>query len=354
MPPVHHGLAFRRPSPHSIRAMTAPSVSILMPCHNAAAFLRDAVDSIRGQTRTDWELIAVDDGSTDETPLILEEYAREDARIRLVRRARTGIVGSLQTAAAEARAGIIARMDADDISLPDRLGRQLAFLQAHPSIAMCGTQVEMIGVAPGEGRIRYGDWLNALTTPEAVWCDAFIECPVAHPAFCMRRAVFESVGGYRDPGWAEDYDLVLRFLAAGHAVANVPAVLLQWRESTGRLSMRDPRYAESQFRACKRHYLRQLYLAEDGPPLYQWGAGEVGKRWMRPPGAFSMEAVVDIHPRKIGTRIHGFRIIAPDALPPPGECRILAAVGAPGARASIREWLDPRGYRETVDYRFIA
>ena len=325
-----------------------------MPCHNAAAHLRVAVDSIRGQTVTDWELIAVDDGSVDDTALILDEFARQDHRIRVLRHGHEGIVDALTAAAGVARAPMLARMDADDISLPARLERQLALLEAHPAVALCGTRVEMIGDDIGEGRLRYRDWLNAIESHEDVWREAFIECPVAHPAFCMRREAFEAVGGYRDHGWAEDYDLVFRLLAAGHAIANVPEVLVHWRESGQRLSMRDPRYNEANFRACKRHYLQSLYLGPDGPPLYQWGAGEVGKRWMREPGAFPIEAVVDIHPRKIGTNIHGVRVIAPEDLPPPGECRILAAVGAPGARQSIRDWLNPRGYRETIDYRFIA
>jgi glycosyltransferase involved in cell wall biosynthesis len=333
--------------------MPQPTVSILMPCHNAALFLPDALDSILAQSLEDWELIVVDDGSTDATPEILAEYAR-DPRITVQRRPHGGIVASLQDAAVVARAPFLARMDADDISLPGRLEAQLRFLEAHPAVALCGTQVEMIGAELGEGRLRYRDWLNALVTPAGVAREAFIECPVAHPAFCMRREAFEAVGGYQDKGWAEDYDLVLRFLSANHEVANVPEVLLHWRDSSGRLSMRDARYEEAQFRACKRHYLKRLYLNGSGPPLYQWGAGEVGKRWLRDPDAFPIEAVVDIHPRKIGTKIHGVRVIAPDDLPPAGDCRILVAVGAPGARENIREWLDPRGHREGADYRFIA
>jgi len=333
--------------------MPEPAVSILMPCHNAASFLREAADSVVHQSRSDWELIAVDDGSTDDTGAILDEYGR-DPRVRVLRCEHAGIVGALQAAAGAARAPVLARMDADDISLPERIERQLAYLDAHPDVALCGTRVEMIGTELGEGRIRYRDWLNAIVTPEDAWREAFIECPVAHPSFCMRRDAFEAVGGYRDAGWAEDYDLVLRLLEAGHSVSNVPEVLLHWRESGQRLSMRDGRYGEAQFRACKRHYLRKLYLDGGGPPLYQWGAGEVGKRWLRDVDALPVKAVVDLHPRKIGITIHGVPVIAPDGLPPAGECRVLVAVGAPGAREDIRQWFNARGYREVVDYRFIA
>ena len=91
-----------------------------------------------------------------------------------------------------------------------------------------------------------------------------------------------------------------------------------------------------------------------GRPFYQWGAGEVGKRWLREWQERKPEAVVDINPRKIGRRIHDAPVIAPEDLPPPGETFVVVAVGAPGARTDIRDWLTPRGYEETRDFLFLA
>lgn len=330
-----------------------PVVSVLTPCRDAEATLAEALDSLRAQTFEDWELILVDDGSCDASPEIGERYAREDRRIRVIRSEPRGIVAALQLAAAQASGEFLARMDADDISLPTRLERQLALLRADSALAICGTGVEMFGASIGLGRRRYEAWMNALRTHEEMARELFVECPLAHPAFFLRRAAFDAAGGYLDPGWAEDYDLCLRLFLCGARFGKVPEPLLRWRERPGRLSMRDVRYSPEQFRRAKRHYLAQSFL-KGRARFHQWGAGEVGKRWLREWGAVAPEAVVDIHPAKIGRKIHGIHVIAPEELPNPGETFIVIAVGAPGARDEIRAWLNPRGYRETGDYLFLA
>jgi hypothetical protein len=215
--------------------------------------------------------------------------------------------------------------------------------------------VNSFGTDLGKGGHRYHEWLNALVDHESIAREIFVECPIAHPTFFLRRSVLNDIGGYSDRGWAEDYDLVLRLWNSGARFAKAPEVLLDWRNTPARLSQTDVRYSLDRFRALKRHYLETTVLRQLGPRrFFQWGAGEVGKRWLREWDAPRPVAVVDIHPRKIGTRIHRVPVIGPDDLPPPGESYILIAVGAPGAREEIRAWLDPRGYRECVDYRFIA
>src|SRR5690606_25417557 len=146
---------------------------------------------------------------------------------------------------------------------------------------------------------RYERWLNSLVQPEDLARDIFVECPIAHPALVARRAAVLAVGGYRAPGWPEDYDLVLRLWAAGGRLANVPEVLLHWRERADRTSRTDPRYSADAFRRCKVHHLRRTLLvarpgggagaseaeSDCGPaaarPAVVWGAGPVGKRFAR-------------------------------------------------------------------------
>lgn len=330
-------------------------VSVVLPFHNAAETLRAAIDSIRAQSFTDWELLLYDDGSEDGSSVIAEDCARTDARMRIVGRERTGIVGALRRSCAEARGEFIARMDADDISHATRLERQLALLEGDAAVVLSGCLVRATGTALGEGGQRYYEWINSLVDPDAIAREMFVECPVAHPTFFMRRNVFERVGGYEDRGWAEDYDLVLRMWQAGARLAKVPEVLLEWRHAPGRLSQTDSRYSLERFQAMKRHYLEATELRGLGArDFVQWGAGEVGKRWLRAWRTLKPKVVVDIHPRKIGTRIHGYHVIAPDDLPPPGLVYVLVAVGAPGARDEIRQWFAPRGYVELRDYRFVA
>ena len=328
-------------------------VSVVLPCFNASDTLRAAVDSIRHQTLIEWECIIADDGSTDDSPDIAAQIATRDHRVRLLRLPHAGIVHALQAGCAEVRAPFIARMDADDIALPQRLEKQVRFMQAHPDTALCGTHVQMFGKTVKAGRRRYERWLNSLETHDDIVRELFIECPIAHPAFFMRRQTFERVGGYEDHGWAEDYDLCMRFFLEGARFGMVPEPLLQWRESPDRLSMRAKRYDPTRFRKLKRAYLLRSYLA-NRPRFHQWGAGEVGKLWLREWKGLQPEAVIDINPRKIGRAIHGVPVIAPDDLPGPDETFIVIAVGAPGARDEIRAWLAPRGYAELHDFLFVA
>jgi glycosyltransferase involved in cell wall biosynthesis len=324
-----------------------------MPVYNAADTVDAAIASVVDQTETDWELLLFDDGSTDSTLDRLREWGARDARVRLVGTERLGIVAALQRLTEDAQGRYFARMDADDVAYRERFSYQLAEMESNPDISLCGAQVRMVGENIGSGRLRYAEWLNSLTSHEAIVRDIFIECPIAHPTFFVRREAFERVGGYEENGWAEDYDLVMRLYCAGARFANVPEVLLDWRERADRHSMTDARYSPAQFRALKRTYLQQTHL-KSGRPFHQWGAGEVGKAWLRDWGSHWPDAAVDLHPRKIGTRIHDVPIIAPDALPGPGQTFIVVAVGAPGAREDIRAWFIPRGYVETRDYCFLA
>jgi glycosyltransferase involved in cell wall biosynthesis len=330
-----------------------PAVSIVLPAWNAGATLREALSAIRAQSFTDWEAVIVDDGSEDDTRAVAGAAAHEDRRFRVLSIGHAGIVEALRQGCAAVRGRYLARMDADDRMHPARLADQVALHERDHDLALSGTGVRMTGDGLGEGRLRYEEWLNGLRTHADLMRDLFVECPLAHPTFMMRRDAYEAVGGYEDHGWAEDYDLVMRVARAGYQLGKVNAPLLDWRESPGRLSMTSPRYSPAQFRALKRHYLFQL-MPLSGRLFVQWGAGEVGKRWLREWTRPVPGAVVDIHPRKVGRTIHGVPVIPPDALPPPGQALTVIAVGAPGARDEIRAWLNPRGYIETTDYLFLA
>ena len=334
-------------------ARSSSQISVIMPVYNAALTLSEALDSLQVQQHEDWELIAVDDGSTDHSLLILQEYALRDPRIQIISGPHKGIVPALQCACAEACGELLARMDADDIALPQRLSVQARSFQSEPALDLCGARVLTLGEAVGSGRRRYESWVNGLMRHEEIVRELFVECPVPHPTFMMRRSFFECLGGYQQAEWPEDYDLVLRAWRAGARFGKPELPLLRWREHAGRLSMTDPRYSPEAFRKIKRHYLFQTYLKGKEHTFIQWGAGEVGKKWLRewpvPP-----VAVVDIHPRKIGCRIHGVPIIPWEALPPPGSCFVVVAVGARGARNDIRARIWSRGYHELADYLFIA
>lgn len=331
----------------------APLVSIVLPFFNAAATLPMAMGSILAQTYQDWELILFDDGSTDASLEIAETFARSDTRFRIIASEHVGIVKALAAACRAARGVYIARMDADDVSHPERLASQVELMERTPDIGMCGTRVRMTGSNVRCGRKRYEAWINSLVTHEDIVREMFVECPMPHPSVVMRRASFQKAGGYCDGPWPEDYDLCMRLFLAGEKFGKVPEILLDWADSPSRLSMTDDRYSPARFRDIKRHYLFQTYL-KDRRTFHQWGAGEIGKPWLREWSHPRPAAVVDVNPHKIGTTIHETPVIPPDDLPQPGHTYIVIAVGAPNARIEIRDWLRPRGYRELDDFLFLA
>ncbi len=184
---------------------TTPLVSVVIPVFNAQAYIAEAVESILAQTYTHFELILIDDASTDGTLEILQRYAAQDARIRLLINERNlNITPTLNRGLQEARGELIARMDADDISLPDRLEKQVAFLQSHPEIGLISGRALAID-AKGE---VIPDEFSLIREPGVIRWLLHFTCPITHPAVMGRLDLFLQAGGY-DPEipFAEDYAL---------------------------------------------------------------------------------------------------------------------------------------------------
>lgn len=224
-----------------------PLISVLLPVRNGARFFREALDSVFAQTLDDFELIVIDDASFDATPEILA--TTDDRRLRVVRNdAQRGIAGSLNRGLPLCRAKFVARMDADDLSAPQRFEMQVAFLDAHPDVGVCGTWVRMFA----------GDWHRDRcleTDPERMRCSLVLRNVLSHPSAMMRRELFVQHGLAYDESFtnSEDYDLWSR---ASHCfpIGNVPEFLLFYRvhdEQVGR--MRAARHAEA-----RRVHLAQL------------------------------------------------------------------------------------------------
>ncbi len=336
-------------------AESLPDVSILLPVRNEERFLPSALASLLGQSLISWELVAVDDGSTDATPAILAAAAHRDSRIRVLPSPQRGLVPALNAGLAACRASLVARMDGDDISHPRRLELQHAFMAANQEVGLAASAFrhfprQRLGV----GMLAYETWQNSLTSHEAIIRDLVVESPFVHPSVMFRREAVEQVGGYRDLGWAEDYDLWLRLAAAGIRFARLPQPLLFWRERPERATRTMTEYAAVAFRACKAHHLKRRFLG-DVSEVTLAGAGLEGRAWRK---ALEREGVrvgrwVDVDPRKIGRTLHGAPVVAAGEVRPDGG-KMLITVGTRGARVGLWGWARGSGFVEGDDFLCVT
>lgn len=328
-----------------------PAVSILIPVYNAARTLDEALRSVQRQSERDWECLVVDDGSLDGSVEIARRFAAADARFRTLSLPHAGIVSALNAGLSECRGALIARLDGDDLMQRRRLEKQRLALVSEPSLAGVGCHVRFFprrGMT--EGLRGYERWLATMRGPSDVSREAFIECPLAHPTWMLRRAVFAELR-YREVPWPEDYDLVLRLLEGGHALGVVPERLLHWRDGSGRLSRSSPRYGIPAFTACKAEFLARGFLRGSDHYLL-WGYGGTGKalaaalaeRGKHP------SAIVELHPGRLGQLIRAVRVVPPSALAALPRRPLLVSVAGAGPRGEIRAALTQLGFHEGSDY----
>lgn len=203
-------------------SLADPKVTVLMPVYNGEKYLREALESVLNQTFTDFEFLIIDDGSTDSSTEIIRSYS--DPRIRLVQNERNlKLIATLNKGLDLARGEYIARMDCDDISLPQRLARQVEFMEANPEIGVCGSWVKTIGERPGEIWRFHPD-------PAEIRAELFFRNPMAHPSVILRRSKLKEFNLYYNPHYlhAEDYGLWLE-CSKLFKLANIPEVLLNYR-----------------------------------------------------------------------------------------------------------------------------
>lgn len=334
-----------------------PEVAVLLPFFNAAETLAETLDSIQAQSLEAFVLITVDDGSSDHSAEMVRERMRHDPRITLLQPGRQGVVGAMNSALAHCRSPLAARMDADDIMQPQRLTLQSRFLRQHTDIDLVGSRVRLF---PEErildGFAEYIRWQNGCLSPQNIADNIYVELPIAHPSVMFRRQAVLAAGGYRDGDFPEDYELLLRLHRRGCRMAKLPEVLLDWRDSGGRLTRTDPRYSREAFDRIRARYLAADPRLQQPRPLAIWGAGrKTRKRAAHLLGhGFRPSAWIDIDPRKIGNRIGGVPVVGPDWLAGAQRPFVLSYVSNHGARERIATDLQAMGYCEGEDYLMVG
>lgn len=337
--------------------MGSPRVSVVLPCYQAADTLPACLESLLGQTLGDVEILAVDDGSTDTTAEVLRRYAFWDRRVRPFFRPHEGFVSAVNFGLSQSRGEFVARMDADDVSLPARFAEQVRFLEEHPHIGLVGCLVRFGGDAVrARGYKAYVDWTNTVMDEAAVSLARFIESPFAHPSLMWRRPLASRLGGFYEGPFPEDYELILRWLDAGVRMAKVPQELLIWNDPPTRLSRTDPRYASEAFYAIKARYLARWLRGQGHGCVLVAGAGRLSRRraLLLEAQGVEIRAFLDVDPAKIGKTLSGKPVYSWYAMESVGQDFLVSYVGGRGGRERVAAFLDRCGYEAGRHYILAA
>ncbi len=346
-------------SPTSTLNTKDHGISVLMPVHNGGQYLHAAVDSIIEQTHHKLELIIIDDHSTDRAIQSLNP----NERLRIIESPNKGIVPALNAGLKAAKYPIVARMDGDDIALPKRLEVQLDLL-LNTDADIVGTQIQLFSeeFEIGGGYLRYQEWINSQISSTDIETNFWIESCIPHPSAMMAKSLLESLEGYLDTPWPEDYDLWARAHLAGYKFAKPKdQILLKWRDYPERTSRVDQRYNDEQFLRCKAQYLSKLLSQKGVKEVSIWGTGPTGTKLyhLLSEQHIKVSSFVDVNPKlkgrnKLGKPIHiiGKAPTQDELAVVGGMC--LIAVRSWGARERIREALLTTGYRELIDFIIVA
>ncbi|MBV6646438.1 MAG: glycosyltransferase family 2 protein [Cyclobacteriaceae bacterium] len=330
-----------------------PKVSAVLPFLNAQSTLSRAIESIRSQKLNDWELVLVDNGCTDNSNRIALNLAKEDTRIRILNEGHLGVANAFNAGLKVSKGKYIARMDADDVSHPDRLSRQVDLLDQHSNIGVVATRVRYIGdEQKNQGFVSYVNWSNSILSSQDIYLNQFVEFPLVNPSLLFRKEVLTKYGSYKQDDFPEDYELFLRLIAKDIQMTKIDNPLLDWYDSPNRLTRSDKRYSPDAFFQIKSQYLGQWLREKGHEKVWVWGAGKLAKKR----SALLAEQGIDIegHIDVNSKIIDHYKVIHFEDIPRPGRIFILSYVSNRGKRQQIRNYLESRGYQEGINFLLAA
>ena len=335
--------------------MENPLVSIIMPVKNTAQFLEQCLDSVLGQNYTNWELLAVDDGSEDESLTILKAYSEKDSRVKPFKNNGKGIIEALRLAYSNSSGELITRMDSDDI-MPENKLKVLSF-----NLINKGKGNLAVGLVKyfsenelGEGFRRYEEWLNSLITKGTCFNEIYKECVIPSPCWMVYREDFEKCDALRPNTYPEDYDLTFRFYINYLKPIPCNKVLHHWRDYATRTSRTDDNYADNTFIAIKADYfLNQEY--DKTKNLVVWGAGGKGKALAQ----ILIAQNIDFHwicdnPKKIGKHIYDKEMLGFSELENIENTQSIVTVANSKAQEEIKIYFEKLNQKAMKDYFFFC
>ena len=335
--------------------MDPPLVSILIPFRNTEAFLTECLQSIIEQQYRNWEVIAVDDHSTDGSWQILEVFVTLDHRFRVLKNKGQGIISGLQTAYANSTGSFITRMDSDDIMPVNKLKVLATSLLEYGKGHLAVGKVRYFSIRGiSNGYARYEDWLNKLTEKGANYLDIYKECCIPSPCWLAFRQDLDVCGAFMGDQYPEDYDLCFRFYEKKLRIIPCSEVLHYWRDYDRRTSRTSEHYAQNYFLDIKLRYFLKLDWDTERP-LAIWGAGSKGKTI----AAKLLERNIPFdwlcdNPNKIGKKIYGIPMKHYTSLANFPNAQSIVTVANNQSQKAIRRYLSALEKQPMRDYFFFC
>ncbi|MEX2369613.1 MAG: glycosyltransferase family 2 protein [Bacteroidales bacterium] len=332
-----------------------PKISVILPFWNAEKTLGRAISSIINQDYLDFELILIDNNSTDGSREIAEQWSLKEKRVILCNEQNQGVVHASNRGAGLARGQYIARMDADDEALPNRLTIQSKYLDKYSDCDAVAGLVEHVPHSDNaRGFSRFVDWSNSIQTYKQIYNNRFIELPVVNPTLMWRSELAESRGLYRSGNFPEDYEMILRWLDTGVKIVKIPEKVLKWYDSETRLTRTDEKYSDQSFYNIKSRYLADWLQLNNPfhPYISIWGASRISRRRARLLEQYGIIFQNYIDTKK-GRQLEK-SVIYHEELPEAGELFILTYIRQMDNRDRIRTFLNARGYEEGKDYLVVS
>lgn len=333
-----------------------PLVSVIMAVKDTAPYLRDCLDSIRAQSYQNWELIAVNDHSSDTSPAILKEYANKDSRIRYYDSQYPRLIPTLQVGYAQATGVLINRMDSDDKMPHDKI--QVLVDEwckyGKGTVIAGGTEHFVDEGTVGDGFVRYEKWLNNVARTNTHYQEIYQECVIPSHCWIIHKEDFDRAGAFDPVIYPEDYDLCFRLYRLGFKVIGIDKILHYWRDRSDRISRTWEEYKDNRYFDMKLRFFYELDR-DRSRPLVLWGAGRNGKDMAK-----LLNAQGDVfhwvcdNERKIGKDIYGVTLQHYDEIRNLEKAQIIIVVTSPSGKLEIRELLKSWGKQPVSDFWFFA
>jgi len=335
--------------------MNMRTISILIPFKDTEEFLPECIQSILDQTYKDWEILAVNDHSTDKSLKIIHSYAKRDTRIKVLENEGKGIIEALRTAYSHSKGTFITRMDSDDLMSKNKLETMVNALGIHGEGHVALGKVNYFSKeGVGGGYKGYEKWLNRLTEQGTNYSEIYKECVIPSPCWMVYRNDLDKVRSFLSNRYPEDYDLAFRFYEQGLKCIPCNEVLHHWRDYTYRTSRTSEHYAQNYFLDIKLYYFLKLNH-NNKRPLVLWGAGNKGKELAKNLIAQNLDFTWACNNgNKIGLDIYDIKMVHYSEINNLQHPQIIITVANKEAQAFIKEFLLAKGNNPVDDYFFFC